>query len=105
MVDERFGRSRKIIIFDRETGSFEVMDNGTNMNAPQGAGVTTAERLAGTRAEAVISGHLGPNAFHVLESAGIEAYSAAHMTASQAIGGMEKGSLVRLDKADVKGHW
>jgi len=105
MVDERFGRSKKIIVFDRGKQTFEVVDNTVNMNSPQGAGIQTAQNVAKTTAQVVISGHLGPNAFRVLQAAGIEAYSASNMTAREALAKLEEGALTKLAGADVEGHW
>lgn len=105
MVDERFGRSRKIILYNKEKGSFEAIDNTGSMNVPQGAGIRTARVVAGTPAQAVISGHLGPNAFSVLREAGIEAYTASHVTVREALEMLDRGQLTRLDSADVEGHW
>jgi predicted DNA-binding protein (UPF0251 family)/predicted Fe-Mo cluster-binding NifX family protein len=105
MVDERFGRSRKIILYDKEKQSFEVIDNTMNMNFPQGAGIQTARNVARTSAQAVISGHLGPNAFRVLQAAGIEAYSASEVTVRDALWKLQSGELTKLASADVEGHW
>ena len=105
MVDERFGRSRKIVFYSRETGSFEAIDNTSNMNQPQSAGVQTALAVVETSAHSVISGHIGPNAFAVLQSAGIVAYSASDMTVREALVKFEKGDLTRLKDPDVEAHW
>jgi predicted DNA-binding protein (UPF0251 family)/predicted Fe-Mo cluster-binding NifX family protein len=105
MVDERFGRSKKIVLFNKEKQSFEVVDNTVNMNAAQGAGIQTAQNVAKTAAQVVISGHLGPNAFRVLQAAGIEAYTASNMTVKEALTKLEEGTLVKLTGADVDGHW
>jgi uncharacterized protein len=105
MVDERFGRSRKIIVYNKEKKSVEVVDNTVNMNSPQGAGIQTAQNVAKTSAQVVISGHLGPNAFRVLQAAGIEAYSASNMTAKEALKKLDEGVLTKLAGADVEGHW
>ena len=105
MVDERFGRSKKIVIFDKERQSFEVIDNMVAMNSPQGAGIQTAQNVARSAAQVLISGHLGPNAFRVLQAAGIEAYSASNMTIKEALAKLEEGALTKLEGADVEGHW
>jgi predicted DNA-binding protein (UPF0251 family)/predicted Fe-Mo cluster-binding NifX family protein len=105
MVDERFGRSKKIIVFDKEKESFEIIDNTVSMNSPQGAGIQTAQNVAKTTAQIVISGHLGPNAFRVLQAAGVEAYSASNMTIKEALAKLEEGALTKLAGADVEGHW
>jgi len=105
LVDERFGRSKKIIVFNSEKQTFEVVDNTVNMNSPQGAGIQTAQNIAKTTAQVVISGHLGPNAFRVLQAAGIEAYSASNMTVREALARFGEGGLAKLAGADVEGHW
>ncbi len=105
MVDERFGRSKKIVLFNNGKQSFEVVDNMVNMNAAQGAGIQTAQNVAKTEAQVVISGHLGPNAFRVLQAAGIEAYTASNMTVKEALAKLGEGTLAKLSGADVEGHW
>jgi predicted DNA-binding protein (UPF0251 family)/predicted Fe-Mo cluster-binding NifX family protein len=105
MVDERFGRSRKIILYNRENRSLETIDNTVSMNSPQGAGTQTARVVVETSAQAVISGHLGPNAFRALQAAGIDAYRASNMTVRDALTKLEEGDLAKLADADVEGHW
>jgi len=104
-VDERFGRSRKIVIYDPETKTHGVVDNTINMNALQGAGIQSAEHIVKQGAHAVISGHLGPNAFRVLQTAGVAVYTAANMTVSEALRAFEDGRLTQLTGPDVSGHW
>jgi len=105
MVDERFGRSRKLIIYDPENKTHSVIDNTANMGSLQGAGIQSAQNVVNAGAKAVISGHLGPNAFRVLQSAGIETYTASNMTVKDAIKAFEEGRLIKLAGADVRGHW
>ena len=105
MVDERFGRSRKIVVYNKKTQSYEAIDNTVNMNSPQSAGIQTAHSVVGTPAQTVISGHFGPNAFAVLAAAGITAYSASDMTVRDALTKLEEGGLARLEGADVEAHW
>ncbi len=105
MVDERFGRAKKIVLVDTDDGSQETVDNVQNMNAAQGAGIQTAQNVINAGAKAVISGHLGPNAFKVITAAGIEAYTASNMTVREAVESYRNGKLPKLDGADVGGHW
>ncbi|HPU29473.1 MAG TPA: DUF134 domain-containing protein [Syntrophorhabdaceae bacterium] len=105
MVDERFGRSRKFVIYDTETKTHTVIDNALNMGAAQGAGIQSAQNIVNSGAQVVISGHLGPNAYRVLQSAGIEVYTASNMTVAQAIEAYEQGKLFKLTGPDVGGHW
>jgi predicted DNA-binding protein (UPF0251 family)/predicted Fe-Mo cluster-binding NifX family protein len=104
-VDERFGRSRKLVIYDPETKTHSVVDNTVSMNAPQGAGIQSAENVVNAGAHAVISGHLGPNAFRVLQTAGVAVYTASNMTVSEALSAFEEGKLSKLAGPDVSGHW
>lgn len=45
-VNQRFGRTRWLIIFETENGEYEAIDNSDNYNAPQGAGIKTADTVA-----------------------------------------------------------
>jgi predicted Fe-Mo cluster-binding NifX family protein/predicted DNA-binding protein (UPF0251 family) len=105
MVDERFGRSRKLIIYDLKSKNFDVIDNTQNLNAPQGAGIQSAQNAVNAGAKTIISGHLGPNAFSVLSAAGIEIYTVSNKTVTQAVKEFEQGSLAKLTGPDVKEHW
>ncbi len=103
-LDERFGRAQKIIIYDPETKESHVIDNKLNLNASHGAGIQTAQNIAGAGVKVVLTGHLGPNAYRVLNAAGIEAYAASNMTGIEALNAYKEGKLVRLTGADVEGH-
>ena len=105
MVDERFGRARKLIVYDVGTDKFEVAENSKQMNLAQGAGIQAAQNVVNLGVGAVISGHLGPKAFQVLKSAGVEAYSAVNMTTADAVRQYREGGLKKLAGADVEGHW
>jgi predicted Fe-Mo cluster-binding NifX family protein len=104
-VDERFGRCRKVVIYDPETQTIEAVDNNTNMGLPQGAGIQTAQNVLNAGARALISGHLGPKAFQVLSTAGIDVYLAIGMTVSEALSQFKEGKLTKLAGADVSSHW
>jgi predicted Fe-Mo cluster-binding NifX family protein len=75
------------------------------VGAARGAGIQTAQNAINAGVKAVISGHLGPNAFHVLTAAGIEVFTATNMTVREALDSYKKGELPRLTGADVDGHW
>jgi predicted Fe-Mo cluster-binding NifX family protein len=104
-VDERFGRARKIIVYDTETKEHTVVDNSMNLNAAQGAGIQAAQNMVRTGAKAIISGHFGPKAFQVIQTAGLDVYSATDMTVMEAIKGFDEGKLTKLTGADVSSHW
>ncbi len=105
MVDERFGRARKLVVYDVGADTFEVAENSKQMNLSQGAGIQAAQNVVNLGVRAIVSGHLGPKAFQVLQSAGIDAYSAVNITVADAIKQYRDGSLNKLAGADVQGHW
>lgn len=104
-VDERFGRCKTFVLYDKETKQFEVIDNMQNMNSPQGAGIQSSQNIVNAGAKAVISGHLGPNAFRVLNEAGVDVYTTTGLTVAEAIKAFEENKLSKLSSPDVQGHW
>jgi predicted Fe-Mo cluster-binding NifX family protein len=105
MVDERFGRCRKLVVYNPQSNAIEVLDNKANTGLAQGAGIQTAQNVVSAGAHAVISGDFGPKAFQVLRAAGIEVYSTANMTVREALSRFAKGKLTKLAGADVQSHW
>lgn len=104
-VDERFGRCKKLVVYDLQTKAVEVVDNKANMGMAQGAGIQTAQNVINAGAKTVVSGHFGPKAFQVLKAAGIEIYQAANVTVAEALKRFEQGQLEKLTGADVDSHW
>jgi len=104
-VDSRFGRAPKILVYDLDSGSFEITDNTQNLNAPQGAGIQAAQNVARTGAKHLVSGHCGPKAFKVLQAAGITIYTTDAPTVAAALDQFLSGSLTPAESADVEGHW
>lgn len=104
-VDPRFGRARYFIIYDTDTGGFECVDNEQNVNAPQGAGIQSAENIARHKIKALLTGHCGPNAFRTLSSAGIQVYTGLTGTVREAVEDFKAGRLTASGRPDVQGHW
>ena len=104
-LDSRFGRAPKILVYDLDARTFEVIDNTQNLNAPQGAGIQAAQNVAGTGAKNLVTGHCGPKAFKVLQAAGIAVYTTNSATVSEALEQFRSGSLTPAQSADVEGHW
>ncbi len=105
MVDERFGRCRKLVVYDPRSNTIEVLDNNANKGLAQGAGIQTADNVVNAGVHAVISGDFGPKAFQVLRAAGIEVYSTVNTTVKEALSRFEEGKLTKLAGADVRSHW
>lgn len=104
-LDSRFGRAQKLLVFDLDLGTFEVIDNQQNLNAAQGAGIQSAETVARTGAKCLVSGHCGPKAFRVLTAAGIKIYNSDAATVAEALQQYRAGKLAEARSADVEGHW
>jgi predicted Fe-Mo cluster-binding NifX family protein len=104
-LDIRFGRAPKFLIHDLENGESVVIDNAQNLNAAQGAGIQSAETVVRSGAEALVSGHCGPNAFRVLRAAGVKIYNSDAATIADALEKYKAGKLKEAGDADVQGHW
>ena len=81
-VDSRFGRADYFIIYDQETNTYDCLPNTQNLEASHGAGIQAGQALAKTGAKILITGHVGPKAFKVLDTEKIAMYSIGDMTGS-----------------------
>ncbi len=104
-LDPRFGRAAGFIIYDTETDNYEYISNEENLNANQGAGVQTAQKIANSGAQAVISGHIGPKAFSALNAGNVKIYLTDKATVQEAVAAFKDGELVPSNGADKPGHW
>ena len=104
-LDGRFGRAASFLIFDTETETFTIMPNLQNMQAAQGAGVQAGQNVAGSGADALITGHVGPKAFAVLQAAGVKIYLADLPTVREALAAWREDRLSTTNGADRSGHW
>ncbi len=104
-VDSRFGRAKFFIVVDTDSGETTVHDNVQNLNAAQGAGIQAGRNVADLGVEGVVTGHVGPKAFKVLEAAGIKIYNGATGTVKDTIQQFKNGQLQCIDNPDVEGHW
>lgn len=104
-IDPRFGRASYFLIIDTDDNSFEVLDNGENVQAPQGAGVRSAQIVARKEVDVVVTGNIGPRAFDTLSAAGIKAVTCEEGTIAQAVERVKNEDLKPTDGANVRGHW
>jgi len=99
-IDPRFGRCAYYIVYDLDNDSFKAIENESRM-ATGGAGIQAAQAVADMKAGAVITTNIGPNAFRVLEAAGIKVYSGITGTVEKAIAEFKKGSLGKSASPNV----
>jgi predicted Fe-Mo cluster-binding NifX family protein len=103
-VDPRFGRCQYFIIADPETMEFEAVDNASAM-AAGGAGISTAQTIAGKGVEAVLTGNCGPNAYQVLSSAGIQVITGVSGKIKDAVESYRTGKFKTSFQANVPDHF
>lgn len=104
-VDSRFGRAKYFMVHDTETGAWNTIDNVQNLQAAQGAGIQSASTVVNAGCDTLLTGHCGPKAFSALTRAGVAVYLITAGTVQAAVDAMKKGTLKKLDAADVEGHW
>jgi predicted Fe-Mo cluster-binding NifX family protein len=103
-VDPRFGRCQYFIIANPETMEFEASEN-FNVMAAGGAGIATAQMIAGKGVEAVLTGNCGPNAYQVLSAAGIKVITGVSGKVKDVIEGYRAGKFKVSDQANVPDHF
>jgi len=65
--------------------------------ALRGAGVQAAQTVIDKKAEVVITGNIGPNAFNILKASGIRIFQVAPGTkVKQALDSFRKGELLEI---------
>jgi predicted Fe-Mo cluster-binding NifX family protein len=100
-IDPRFGRSKGFLLVDDKTEGCEYLAN-PNIDASGGAGIQTAQMVVDRGAEVVITGNVGPNAYRVLETAGVKVFTGASGRAEEALADYRLGKLRRTAAATVR---
>lgn len=103
-VDPRFGRAQYLLIVDIESLETEAVKN-EGAGAGGGAGIQTAQMVAGKGIEAVLTGNCGPNAYQILSAAGIKAYVGLSGTVREAVESLKRGELSPVEGPSVPGHF
>ena len=98
-----FGRCPTYVFVDTETMAFQAVPNPA-MNQGGGAGIQAAQFVVNQGAEAVLSGNLGPNAFDVLQAAGVPGYLIVEGTVSQAVEAYREGRLQPMAGPNAAAH-
>jgi predicted Fe-Mo cluster-binding NifX family protein len=94
-IDPRFGRCQYFVIVDTETMNFEALPN-TAAGAMSGAGIQAAQTVANRGIQTVLTGSVGPNAFQVLSSAGINLITGVFGTVREAVEKFKSGQLQKI---------
>lgn len=102
-VDPRFGRCQYFAVGDPDTMKFEFIEN-VSMIAGGGAGISAAQTIGDKGVKAVLTGNCGPNAYQVLEAAGVQVITGVSGTVKQAIEDFKAGKLKAASQPSVKAH-
>ena len=105
IVDPRFGRAAYVVFHDTERGSYESVENVAGRGRGQGAGIQAAALVAERKADALLTGHCGPNAYRTLRAAGVQVYTGVGGEVDAAVQRLVNGSLAPSASPDVEGHW
>ena len=104
-VDPRFGRASFILIVDSDTFDYEILDNSENVNAFKGAGIQAAAMISINKAEILLTGFCGPNAFKALNAAKIGVANNADGSVRDAVAAFLGGKMPLADEPNAEGHW
>jgi predicted Fe-Mo cluster-binding NifX family protein len=100
VIDPRFGRTSYFVIVDTESGNIvNVINNLAAQGAAQGAGINAATLVAGSGAQAVLTGQVGPRAFEVLQASGIRVISNMSGKVGEAVEQYRKGAISSPDES------
>jgi predicted Fe-Mo cluster-binding NifX family protein len=100
-VDPRFGRAAGFVVVDVETMETQYIDNGQSQIMAQGAGIQAAELIVRAGASYLLTGYVGPKAFHALNAAGIKiGQNLEGLTVREAVERFKSGSIQIADSAN-----
>ncbi len=103
IVDQRFGRCQYFLIVDTDTMKVKTISNESTQSYG-GAGIQAAQVVTKENVNSVITGNIGPNAFQILQAAGIKVYTGAEGTIKKAIENYKNGKLNETGSANVESH-
>ncbi len=99
-IDQRFGRTRYLIVYDTSDDNWQAIDNSAAEMA-HGAGVQAAQTVVNQKVDVVVSSNFGPKAFLILQAAKIKVAQLAQGTVSEAIDLARNNQLTFIDGASV----
>jgi len=103
-VDPRFGRCPYFIIIDPETMEFEDLEN-SNAMAAGGAGISTAQMIAGKGVQVVLTGNCGPRAYQTFSAAGVQVITGVVGRIRDAVEAYKAGKLQASAEPSVDAHF
>lgn len=101
-IDPRFGRCQYFLFVDPDTMDFIPVLNAASAG---GAGIAAGQTVALHKADAVLTGDCGPNAYQVLSAAGMKVYTGVSGKVKNAIADYKAGKLKPNSQASVESHY
>lgn len=95
LMDDRFGRAEYFIVYDTDSNNSTCLQNSA-VQATGGAGIAAAQQIIKNGAQVLVTGHLGPNAFEVLQAAGIKLLHGEPISVAQNIERAKSGQLLPI---------
>lgn len=103
-VDPRFGRCQTFIIIDPETMELEAVEN-SSASAAGGAGISAAQSIVDRGVQEVLTGNCGPNAYQVLNAAGIKLITGVSGKIKDVVEEYKLGTYSSTQEANVPDHF
>lgn len=102
-LDTRFGRCEYFQIHETGSENILILENKGHV-ATGGAGIAAAQQIIDEEIDIIITGSLGPNAFELIDKAGIKAYKCDSISVKAALEKYNKGELLELKEAGPSHH-
>ncbi|EDU36549.1 NifB/NifX family molybdenum-iron cluster-binding protein [Clostridium sporogenes] len=103
LLDMRFGRCEYFQIHDTESKEVKILEN-EGRNASGGAGIVASNQLVDEKVDVIITGNFGPNAFEIIEKAGVKAYKCESISITLVIEKYNKGELEQINMSGPAYH-
>ena len=103
LFSQMFGRCPVHIIVDPDTMEFQAVPNQAAA-AAGGAWIQAAQEVAVRDVKAVVTGHVGPNAYQVFAAAGVPVFTFTGCTVRQAVDAYSSGQLSQATEATGPAH-
>lgn len=103
-VDPRFGRCQYFLIVNPDTMEFEAVEN-TGAMTSGGAGIASAQAVAGKGVQVVLTGNCGPNASQTLSGAGIQVITGVSGKIKDVVEGYQLGKYKVTSGPSVSAHF
>jgi len=91
-IDSRFGRCKYFVVADTKTKKFSSIQN-PHISSRGGAGIQSGQLVAEQKVKVVLTGNIGPNAFHTLQEAKVDVVTGVTGTIRDALEKYIKGEL------------